>query len=125
MKHTITVRFEGQEPIIQGVPEGYLTEYLAKDPDGILYFVDRPRDFRTDTLKGYVTFCVFVGQGENMQQARLSKAERLRDGGTTSIHFDLEGKIGRIRFPTPLDPRRKPSVLYNGYGGEVTLGRII
>ena len=118
MQHKIAIRFEEDRLKIEGMPENYRMEYLAREGK-TLYFIDRPKSGEEEGRRYYDTFCVFVGSGDQMRQAKLLSTNRYRDGGTTEIRFDLEGKIGELNFPTffrhsSKAQRKQGSVAYEG-----------
>jgi len=81
-------------------------EYLGTVEDGRRLVVTRPADDWS-----YEDFRLFLG-AESLVERKVSQVLRARDGGTTDIHFDLDGTSAVAHFPAP--SRGGPATLTAG-----------
>jgi len=112
-------------PELQGVPlHNYpaeiLVEYSAELTDGRWLVVLRPRDFDS-----YEQFRVFFGPPERLAERRLLDIARARDGGSTSLVFDVDGEQAHAEFPIELVDEQfvpgDPSLELGGTSLDLTL----
>jgi hypothetical protein len=75
-------------------PAEVIVEYAADVADGRLLVVLRPRDFGD-----YLEFRVFFGPAEHLDERTLLEISRGRDGGSTTLAFDVEGQRATASFP--------------------------
>jgi hypothetical protein len=54
----------------------------------------RPRDF-----DDYLEFRVFFGPLEHLDERHVTQVSRRRDGGSTELAFEVDGKPARAAFP--------------------------
>lgn len=101
---------------VRGVDEVFV-EYLADLPDGRRMLVIRPQDDWT-----YDDFRVFVGPSERMEERKVTSVTRLRDGGTTTIVFELDGAKATAFFPAPM---RAEPVTLEVSGEKTTFARVV
>lgn len=80
-------------PLASYEPE-ILVEYAAEVEDGRALIVLRPRDFQD-----YSQFRVFLGPAERLDERAVSKVTRARDGGSTTLEFDVDGEQAHAEFP--------------------------
>ncbi|MBU3923349.1 MAG: hypothetical protein KJ592_00360, partial [Nanoarchaeota archaeon] len=62
----------------------------------------------------YGSFKLYVGNPNNMQEARVKEVAHLRDGGTTLISYVLENKDGQLYFPSLQNKWAKASDNFDG-----------
>ena len=74
-----------------------VVEYNAQAADGARLVVLRPRDDWS-----YEDFRAFYGEGNELIECRVDSVTRLRDGGTTTVVFELNGKVVTALFPASL-----------------------
>jgi hypothetical protein len=87
------------------LPGQVVVEYFARTESGETIVVTRPRDDWT-----YEDFRVFYGT-DVLLEREVSDVVRLRDGGTTTITFDLNGTDATAHFPASLDGTPDPPTL--------------
>jgi hypothetical protein len=83
-------------------------EYAALVADGRRLVVIRPQDDW-----GYEDFRLFLGPDDGLVQRKVDSVTRARDGGTTTIRFQLEGDAAEAFFPSSLNPG-EPATLKHG-----------
>ena len=107
----IQIRFVQDHPSLTGIPKGDVREYIARDVETKtnLYVVHRPREWQ-----GYSSFRLHIGPAIGLREVKVRNVERLRDGGTTTIDYTLDGVEGALYFPTPVEPEKKPTDTYKG-----------
>jgi hypothetical protein len=72
-------------------------EYLAKVEDGKTILVTRPEyDW------SYEDFKLYYGTAEEMKQLTVLEVIRYRDGGSTSISFEIDSSTAEVAFPVYL-----------------------
>ncbi len=86
----VTIANNGKETIV-GVPDKYEIAYFAKDEKEHNYFV-----VLAPVPLNYLGFRVFSGFGESLEETKVFKTERYKDGGTTII----QSEIGVLFFPS-------------------------
>ncbi len=123
MKSVVRVYLKGRKLLFEGIPEGYEIEYLARDPEGVLYLVIRPKDWAE--RGSYNTFRLFIGQGEKMREVDVLKVIRHRDGGTTYIKFRSRKRGGELYFPSLFMREARPKVTYHDVMEAVELELLI
>lgn len=79
---------------IHNYPAEILVEYAATLDDGRQLVVLRPRDF-----SDYMEFRVFFGPLDHLDERHVSNVTRARDGGSTTIDFEVDGEPSRAAFP--------------------------
>ena len=80
--------------VVHDYPARVVVEYAATLSDERRLVVIRPRDFRA-----YEEFRVFFGPTEHLTERELLELSRARDGGSTSIAFDVDGQEAHASFP--------------------------
>jgi hypothetical protein len=102
-------------------PAETIVEYVADVADGRLLVVLRPRDF-TD----YDEFRVFFGTPDHLDERRLLEISRARDGGSTTLDFDVDGERASASFPVEFVDEQftpgAPSLTIADAELDVTLG---
>ncbi len=81
---------------ITDLPGDVFVEYWVQTEDGQLLLVTRPT-YDWD----YTDFRVFFGPPDRVDERIVDEVQRLRDGGTTMITFDIDGTQATATFPTP------------------------
>jgi len=112
---TISLRYGEKATIIENLSEDYRIKYLAKDPRGTLYLINRPKsieDFKKIN-KFYRSFEVFIGPADYMLEAKLTYICHIGNGAL-DIFFDLDGEKGKLYFPAGYEKEAKPLVTYEG-----------
>lgn len=84
----LNTKFDG--PLVAGAPEGFRLDNLVKDFEGEIFYI-------LGIL--YNRAQLYVGPKSNLAEAKVTKHEILRDGGTVIIQFNLEGRVGELFFP--------------------------
>jgi hypothetical protein len=79
---------------IHNYPSEILVEYSAALDDGRLLVVLRPRDF-----SDYLEFRVFFGPPDHLDERQVTSVIRRRDGGSTDLDFEVDGKPAHAAFP--------------------------
>lgn len=82
---------------IHDYPAEVLVEYAAELDDGRLLVVLRPRDF-----SDYLEFRVFLGLPQHLDERPVTNVRRARDGGSTTIDFEVDGQPSQAAFPVEL-----------------------
>lgn len=80
-------------PLANYDPE-IVVEYAAVVEGGRTLIALRPRDFQD-----YSQFRVFLGPAEHLDERAVSAVTRARDGGSTTLDFDVDGERARAEFP--------------------------
>lgn len=80
--------------VVHDYPAEVVVEYAATLSDERRLVVIRPRD-----LLAYEEFRVFFGPTEHLAERKLIDISRARDGGSTSIVFDVDGQQAHVSFP--------------------------
>jgi hypothetical protein len=93
-------------------------EYVAELPDGRRMVVVRPQDDW-----GYEDFRLFLGPPDRVEERKVDSVTRRRDGGTTTIHFQLEGTSAEAFFPTALNVDEPATLKYGGQTFTLTVTR--
>ena len=93
---------------------GVFVEYAADSPDGRRLVVTRPEDDWS-----YEDFRLFLGPPERVEERKVDSVTRARDGGTTTIRFQLDGAAAEAFFPAPQNVT-EPATLKHG-GQTITL----
>jgi hypothetical protein len=79
---------------LQNFPPEVFLEYNAKTADDRFLVVVRPKDEWT-----YEDFRVFFGPTGAVAQRRVASVSRARDGGSTTISFEVAGTAATASFP--------------------------
>ena len=79
---------------VRNLPGTMVLEYAASLPSGDVIVVTRPRDDGS-----YEDFRLFLGGVDAVTERRVTTVTRMRDGGTTSIWFELDGRQAEAHFP--------------------------
>lgn len=89
---------------VNNLPGDVTIEYLAETDDGRRLVVIRPTDDWA-----YDDFRLFLGTPGTMVERQIFSVTRARDGGTTTIVFDLDGAQATALFPAAI--RMEPATL--------------
>jgi hypothetical protein len=84
-------------------------EYAAEIPDGRRLVVTRPQDDW-----GYEDFRLFLGPPERVEERKVNSVQRARDGGTTTISFQIEGSAAEAFIPTSLNVNEPATLKHAG-----------
>jgi hypothetical protein len=84
-------------------------EYAAEIPDGRRLVVTRPQDDW-----GYDDFRLFLGPPERVEERKVNSVQRARDGGTTTISFQIEGAAAEAFIPAPQNVNEPATLKYAG-----------
>jgi hypothetical protein len=79
---------------VRNLPGDVVVEYAAALADGDVMVVTRPRDDWS-----YTDFRLFLGSMGAVAEREVSSVVRARDGGSTTITFDLDGVSAVASFP--------------------------
>jgi hypothetical protein len=79
---------------VRNLPGDVVVEYAAALPDGEVMVVTRPRDDWS-----YTDFRLFLGTMGAVTERKVSNVVRAKDGGSTTITFDLDGTSAVASFP--------------------------
>ena len=79
---------------LRNLPGDVYVEYVATLPDGQIMLVTRPVDDWT-----YADFRLFLGAPNAVTERRVDSVARAKDGGTTTILFQLDGTQASALFP--------------------------
>jgi len=82
---------------VRNLPGTIVAEYVATLPDGRLMLVTRPQDDWS-----YEDFRLFLGPPTAVVERQVASVTRFKDGGTTTILFDLDGVEATAYFPVVL-----------------------
>jgi hypothetical protein len=93
-------------------------EYAAELPDGRRLVVVRPRDDW-----GYEDFRLFLGPPDRVEERKVDSVTRARDGGTTTIRFQLDGVSAEAFFPSPLNVDEPATLKHGGQTFTLTVTR--
>jgi len=74
-------------------------EYLAQTEDGRVLVILRPTDDWD-----YEDFRLFLGEADALDERAIDSVVREKDGGTTTIEFELDGAIATAYFPVMYGP---------------------
>lgn len=83
---------------LRNLPGKVVLEYAAELEDGRLLIVTRPYDDWS-----YDDFRVFLGPAARIEERVVYQVVRARDGGSTTIEFDLEESHATAAFPVVFD----------------------
>lgn len=84
---------------LHNLPGTILVEYAAELPDQRVMVVTRPEDDWT-----YDDFRLFLGQVDSLLERRVDSVVRYKDGGSTTITFELDGAKAVASFPVVSTP---------------------
>ena len=79
---------------VRNLPGTIVAEYVATLPDGRVMLVTRPLDDWS-----YQDFRLFLGPPSAVAERQVASVTRFKDGGTTTILFDLDGVQATAYFP--------------------------
>jgi hypothetical protein len=79
---------------VRNLPGEVVVEYAAALADGEVMVVTRPRDDLS-----YTDFRLFLGPMGAVAERKVNSVVRARDGGSTTITFDLDGTSAVASFP--------------------------
>ena len=79
---------------VRNLPGEVVVEYAAAKADGDVMLVTRPRDDWS-----YTDFRLYLGPMGAVAERRVSNVVRAKDGGSTTITFDLDGATAVASFP--------------------------
>ena len=79
---------------VHDYPADMEVEYAAELEDGRLLVVLGPRD-----VQSYDDYRLFFGTRAHLEERPIGSFGRLRDGGTTTIDFELDGASAQAFFP--------------------------
>jgi len=122
-KSEVQLEIKGGKMFVNGLPDADELEYVvvAKNKDNrdsIYFVVHRPEeDWDFNNLR------LHIGKENELREARVISFARQLDGGTTHIDYQMNGKYGRLHFPTPLEESAKPTDTYAGK--VVTLEKLL
>lgn len=97
---------------------GVFVEYAADSPDGRRLVVTRPEDDWS-----YEDFRLFLGPPERVEERKVDSVTRARDGGTTTIRFQLDGAAAEAFFPTPQNVTEPATLKHGGQTFTLTVTR--
>jgi hypothetical protein len=97
---------------------GVFVEYAADSPDGRRLLVTRPEDDW-----GYEDFRLFLGPPERVEERKVDSVNRARDGGTTTIRFQLDGAAAEAFFPAPQNAAEPATLKHGGQSFTLTVTR--
>jgi hypothetical protein len=83
---------------LRNLPGEIELEYADTLNDGRFLVVDRPRDDWS-----YEDFRLFLGKLANIEERTVYRVTRAKDGGSTTIEFDLDGTRATAKFPVMFD----------------------
>ncbi|MFA5175766.1 MAG: hypothetical protein WC413_00700 [Candidatus Nanoarchaeia archaeon] len=109
-KLDIQVEIKDEVLYVTGIPDGHKLEYAAWDAEtkSKFFIVHLPKEDWD-----YNSFRLHIGEEKQLVEAQVQRTERFRDGGTTNIDYILDGRQGRLHFPTILE-RANPTNTYRG-----------
>jgi hypothetical protein len=87
---------EGAE--VRGAAGEVEIEYYASAPSGELFLVIKPPN-----SEGYDDFRLFYGQQDALRERELISVTRARDGGSTHLIFELDGREADAFFPVDIE----------------------
>ncbi len=79
---------------VRNLPGDVVVEYAASLADGDVMVVTRPRDDWS-----YTDFRLFLGPMGAVAERKVESVARAKDGGSTTITFDLDGSSAVASFP--------------------------
>jgi hypothetical protein len=79
---------------VRNLPGEVVVEYVATLSDGDVMVVTRPRDDWS-----YTDFRLFLGPLGAVAERQVSNVSRMKDGGSTTITFELDGGSAVASFP--------------------------
>jgi hypothetical protein len=94
---------------VANIPAQTFIEYNATLADGRALLVVRPLDDWT-----FQDFRVFFGAADRMIERTVGQVTRLRDGGSTTINFTIDGVAAVASFPVSLSGVAPPPTLTIG-----------
>ena len=97
---------------------GVFVEYAADIVNGQRLVVTRPQDDW-----GYEDFRLFLGPPERVEERKVSSVQRARDGGTTTISFQIEGAAAEAFIPAPQNVGEPATLKYSGQTFTMTVTR--
>lgn len=80
-KSHVQAEIADEKLTVTGLPNKHVLEYVARAyQDKILYVIHRPeKDW------SYDSFELHIGPEKSLYEAKITRVDRLRDGGTTNI----------------------------------------
>ncbi len=113
-KSEVQLEIKDGRMFVNGLPDADKLEYVAvarnQDTRDSTYFVVH----RPEKDWNYNSFRLHIGKENELREAKVDHVERYRDGGTTNIDYQMNGKDGRLHFPTPFEESAKPTDTYAG-----------
>ena len=98
---------------LREMPEGHEIANLARNIEGSRFYathalrIEEGGELPVLPDSYFDSFGLYIGSPDDMQKTELRRIDRLRDGKTTNICYNLQGKEGELLLLTPIREKEK------------------